>query len=183
MARSTSARPRHPRRRGRPVIPPPRERAGAVACSRAHVASYWMHNAWITTSGEKISKSLGNSLLVHPCSSMCAASSCATTWSRRTTARRWSSASKRWRSRRRPFGGSRTPAALPAHRANPRRGHTAFSDAMNDDLSTPAAVAVIPRTVAEGNRLARNVPDPERPSGRPRGSSAGDARRPRAGPG
>jgi len=27
-------------------------------------ASYWMHNAWITTSGEKMSKSLGNSLLV-----------------------------------------------------------------------------------------------------------------------
>jgi len=27
-------------------------------------ASDWMHNAWITTSGEKMSKSLGNSLLV-----------------------------------------------------------------------------------------------------------------------
>ncbi len=27
-------------------------------------AAYWMHNAWITTSGEKMSKSLGNSLLV-----------------------------------------------------------------------------------------------------------------------
>ncbi|MEP6814410.1 MAG: cysteine--tRNA ligase, partial [Marmoricola sp.] len=27
-------------------------------------ASYWMHNAWITTSGEKMSKSLGNSLVV-----------------------------------------------------------------------------------------------------------------------
>ena len=27
-------------------------------------ATYWMHNAWITTSGEKMSKSLGNSLLV-----------------------------------------------------------------------------------------------------------------------
>ena len=27
-------------------------------------ASYWMHNAWITTSGEKMSKSLGNSLLI-----------------------------------------------------------------------------------------------------------------------
>ena len=27
-------------------------------------ASYWMHNAWITTAGEKMSKSLGNSLLV-----------------------------------------------------------------------------------------------------------------------
>ncbi len=27
-------------------------------------ASYWLHNAWITTSGEKMSKSLGNSLVV-----------------------------------------------------------------------------------------------------------------------
>jgi cysteinyl-tRNA synthetase len=27
-------------------------------------ATYWMHNAWITTAGEKMSKSLGNSLLV-----------------------------------------------------------------------------------------------------------------------
>ena len=27
-------------------------------------ARYWMHNAWVTTSGEKMSKSLGNSLLV-----------------------------------------------------------------------------------------------------------------------
>ncbi len=27
-------------------------------------ASYWMHNAWITTAGEKMSKSLGNSLLI-----------------------------------------------------------------------------------------------------------------------
>ena len=27
-------------------------------------ATYWLHNAWVTTSGEKMSKSLGNSLLV-----------------------------------------------------------------------------------------------------------------------
>ena len=27
-------------------------------------ASYWLHNGWITTSGEKMSKSLGNSLIV-----------------------------------------------------------------------------------------------------------------------
>ncbi|WP_068120699.1 cysteine--tRNA ligase, partial [Nocardioides massiliensis] len=27
-------------------------------------AAYWMHNAWITTAGEKMSKSLGNSLVV-----------------------------------------------------------------------------------------------------------------------
>ena len=27
-------------------------------------ASYWLHNAWVTVAGEKMSKSLGNSLLV-----------------------------------------------------------------------------------------------------------------------
>ncbi len=27
-------------------------------------AQYWVHNAWVTTAGEKMSKSLGNSLLV-----------------------------------------------------------------------------------------------------------------------
>ena len=27
-------------------------------------ANYWLHNAWVTTAGEKMSKSLGNSLLV-----------------------------------------------------------------------------------------------------------------------
>ncbi len=38
-----------------------------IAQSRAAgdaFAQYWLHNAWVTTSGEKMSKSLGNSLLV-----------------------------------------------------------------------------------------------------------------------
>lgn len=38
-----------------------------IAQSRAAgdpFANYWMHNAWVTTAGEKMSKSLGNSLLV-----------------------------------------------------------------------------------------------------------------------
>jgi len=39
------------------------EIAQSVAAGDAF-ARYWMHNAWVTTSGEKMSKSLGNSLLV-----------------------------------------------------------------------------------------------------------------------
>jgi cysteinyl-tRNA synthetase len=38
-----------------------------IAQSKAHgdeFARYWMHNAWVTMAGEKMSKSLGNSLLV-----------------------------------------------------------------------------------------------------------------------
>jgi cysteinyl-tRNA synthetase len=34
------------------------------AASGRGFARYWVHNAWVTTSGEKMSKSLGNSLLV-----------------------------------------------------------------------------------------------------------------------
>ena len=39
------------------------ELAQSAAAGRGF-ARYWMHNAWVTTSGEKMSKSLGNSLLV-----------------------------------------------------------------------------------------------------------------------
>ncbi len=39
------------------------EQAQSRAAGRPF-ATYWMHNAWITTAGEKMSKSLGNSLLV-----------------------------------------------------------------------------------------------------------------------
>ena len=39
------------------------EQAQSRAAGQAF-ASYWMHNAWITTAGEKMSKSLGNSLQV-----------------------------------------------------------------------------------------------------------------------
>ena len=50
-------------------------------------ATLWMHNAWITTSGEKMSKSLGNSMLVtEVVKRVRGRSSCATTWWRRTTA-------------------------------------------------------------------------------------------------
>ena len=38
-----------------------------IAQSRAAsdpFANYWLHNAWVTTAGEKMSKSLGNSLIV-----------------------------------------------------------------------------------------------------------------------
>ena len=39
------------------------EQAQSRAAGRPF-ASYWMHNAWITTAGEKMSKSLGNSLTI-----------------------------------------------------------------------------------------------------------------------
>jgi cysteinyl-tRNA synthetase len=39
------------------------EQAQSRAAGRPF-ATYWMHNAWITTAGEKMSKSLGNSLTI-----------------------------------------------------------------------------------------------------------------------
>lgn len=39
------------------------EQAQSHAAGRAF-ARYWMHNAWVTIEGEKMSKSLGNSLTV-----------------------------------------------------------------------------------------------------------------------
>ena len=42
-------------------------------------ATYWLHNYWVTTSGEKMSKSLGNSLLVSEVVQRVRPSSCATT--------------------------------------------------------------------------------------------------------
>jgi cysteinyl-tRNA synthetase len=116
-------------------------------------ATYWMHNAWITTSGEKMSKSLGNSLLIpevlkrvrgielrfyivsahyrsHVEFSFEALDEAATAF------RRIENFIER-------AGDVRADAELPA----------AFVDAMNDDLGTPAAVAVIYDAVREGNRL------------------------------
>ena len=51
---------RDPRRRARPRLPAPRERAGAVARARARFAQIWMHNGMLRFTGEKMSKSVGN---------------------------------------------------------------------------------------------------------------------------
>ena len=131
-------------------------------------ASYWMHNAWITTSGEKMSKSLGNSLLVP-----------AVLERVRGIELRYYIVAAHYRShvefsfealdeaapglpadrelprpRRRRAG--RRPATLPRAR---------FAAAMDDDLGTPAAVAVLYDTVREGNRrlAAARPPAPSRP--------------------
>ena len=56
---------RHPRRRPRPALPAPRERARPVAGGRRRRSrGTGCTTRWVTTAGEKMSKSLGNSLLV-----------------------------------------------------------------------------------------------------------------------
>ncbi|MGW0603514.1 cysteine--tRNA ligase [Streptomyces sp. NPDC002644] len=119
-------------------------------------ARYWMHNAWVTMSGEKMSKSLGNSVLV---------SEMVTRW--RPIVLRYYLGTPHYRSmieyseealreaesafaRIEGFveravelaGGPVEPAAeVPP----------AFAEAMDDDLGTPQALAVVHTTVRQGN--------------------------------
>jgi cysteinyl-tRNA synthetase len=120
-------------------------------------ASYWMHNAWITTSGEKMSKSLGNSLLVPSVLErargielryyMVAAHY------RSTVEFSFEALSEAAAGFQRiegflervgaaPVAGSVTVSGLP----------DAFVTALDDDLGTPAAVGVIHDAVRAGNK-------------------------------
>ena len=121
-------------------------------------ASYWMHNAWITTSGEKMSKSLGNSLLVPEVLERV-----------RAIELRYYMVAAHYRSHVefsfealdeaaaafRRIEGFLERAADVLGRGPGRRDRAAptFVDAMDDDLGTPAAVAAIHDTVREGNKL------------------------------
>ena len=137
-------------------------------------ASYWLHNAWITTAGEKMSKSLGNSLLVPSVLERV-----------RPIELRFYIVAAHYRSavefsfealeeaaaafRRVESFLERADGAPPRHLSSQdtssgendvvRRQMSAadipqsFADAMDDDLGTPAAVAVVFETVREGNKL------------------------------
>jgi len=120
-------------------------------------ASYWLHNAWITTSGEKMSKSLGNSMLVPNVLERV-----------RGIELRYYMVSAHYRSMVEFSFEALDEAAVGFHRiesfldrATSRLGEMPvngmpcadFVNAMDDDLGTPAAVAAIHEVVREGNRL------------------------------
>jgi cysteinyl-tRNA synthetase len=127
-------------------------------------ASYWMHNAWITTSGEKMSKSLGNSLLVPNVLERV-----------RGIELRYYLVAAHYRShvefsfealeeaaagfRRIESYLQRAAEVLGEVRAEGRLPE-AFVTAMDDDLGTPAAVAVVFDTMREGNKLLAEGPTP-----------------------
>jgi cysteinyl-tRNA synthetase len=126
-------------------------------------ASYWLHNAWITTAGEKMSKSLGNSLLVPNVLERV-----------RGVELRYYMVSAHYRSTVEFSFEALEEAATSFRRiesfldrAAPHVGGwvtnlpAGFVDAMNDDLGTPAAIAVLHETVREGNRLLANGPSDE----------------------
>lgn len=117
-------------------------------------ARYWMHNAWVTSAGEKMSKSLGNTLSIAHLLSIV-----------RPIELRWYLGSAHYRSMI-----EFSPAALEEAatsfariehfiaRAEERVGlhrsdvvPEAFTRAMDDDLAVPEAIAVIHERVREGN--------------------------------
>ena len=121
-------------------------------------ASYWLHNAWITTSGEKMSKSLGNSLIVP-----------AVLERVRGIELRYYMVAAHYRSHVEFSFEALEEAATAFRRIESfldRAGSTAtgtipeaFADAMDDDLGTPAAVAVIHDLVRQGNAALTSEPD------------------------
>ncbi len=119
-------------------------------------ARYWLHNAWVTTSGEKMSKSLGNSLLVREVVQRV-----------RPIELRYYLVSAHYRSmiefsfealeenavsfRRIEGFLDRAAEALGGHDVASGARPDAFDAAMNDDLGVPQALAVVHDTVREAN--------------------------------
>jgi cysteinyl-tRNA synthetase len=131
-----------------------------LAQSRAagqRFASYWLHNAWITTAGEKMSKSLGNSMLIP-----------AVLERVRGIELRYYMVSAHYRSHvefsfealdeaaksfRRIESFVQRAEVVLGERPEPGMLCAEFIEAMDDDLGTPAAIAVIHGLVTEGNKL------------------------------
>jgi cysteinyl-tRNA synthetase len=117
-------------------------------------ARYWLHNGWVTLSGEKMSKSLGNTLSVP-----------ATLRRVRPVELRYYLIAAHYRSAIEYSDGALDEAVAAyqriesfVHRVRERCGVpepgvwcAAFVAAMDDDLGTPAALAAIHTTVHEGN--------------------------------
>jgi cysteinyl-tRNA synthetase len=130
-------------------------------------ANFWLHNAWVTTSGEKMSKSLGNSLLVDEVVTRV-----------RPVELRYYLAGAHYRSMIEYSDASVAEAGQGYRRiegflararealgrstveVDPSSRPTAFDAAMDDDVAVPAALAVLHETVRDGNAaLAANAFD------------------------
>jgi cysteinyl-tRNA synthetase len=127
-------------------------------------ANFWLHNAWVTTAGEKMSKSLGNSLVVTEVAKRV-----------RPIELRWYLASAHYRSNL-EFSDSalqesavafqrienfveRTAAIVGDVEVNSVAINSDFASAMNEDLNVPAALAVLHEVVGEGNTLLAKKAD------------------------
>src|SRR6478672_3781325 len=122
-------------------------------------ASYWLHNAWVTVAGEKMSKSLGNSLVVSEITKVA-----------RPLAVRYYLTAAHYRSTIEYHEGSLQEAEATVERIDgflrralrslpdgtdttPDHGLVpdAFAEAMDDDLNVSGALAVVHETVRAGN--------------------------------
>jgi cysteinyl-tRNA synthetase len=132
-----------------------------VAQSKAagqEFANFWLHNAWVTTAGEKMSKSLGNSLVVTEVAKRV-----------RPIELRWYLASAHYRSNLEFSDSALQESAVAFQRIENFVERAAaivgdveltssainsdFATAMNEDLNVPAALAVLHEVVGEGNTL------------------------------
>jgi cysteinyl-tRNA synthetase len=124
-------------------------------------ARWWMHNAWVTTAGEKMSKSLGNSLLVREVIKQV-----------RPVELRYYLVASHYRSHV-EFSFEALSEAAAAYRRIEgyvrRAGEVVgavsggmlcaeFAEAMDDDLSVPAALAALQGVIREGNKLVLEGP-------------------------
>lgn len=127
-------------------------------------AQYWLHNAWVTTAGEKMSKSLGNSLLVDQVVRRV-----------RPVELRYYLAGAHYRSML-EYSDEHVAEAGQGYRriegflqraaetlgiegdpdVRPEARPAAFDEAMDDDIAVPQALAVIHETVREGNAALAN---------------------------
>lgn len=146
---------------GRDLVFPHHE--NEIAQSRAagyEFAHYWLHNAWVTTAGEKMSKSLGNSLIVSEVLKQV-----------RPVELRWYLIGAHYRSNLEFSDEALTESAASYRRvenfltrAVEELGDAAVSEpllavselpdfvaVMNDDLGVPAALAILHDAVTAGN--------------------------------
>lgn len=127
-------------------------------------ARYWLHNAWVTTAGEKMSKSLGNSLFVAEVVKRV-----------RPVELRWYLASAHYRStlefsddslaesaagyRRLESFVKRAVEVVGEPETTPAAVPVGFAAAMDDDLNVPAALAVAHEAVTAGNQALADGDD------------------------
>ncbi|MDV2430572.1 cysteine--tRNA ligase [Corynebacterium tuberculostearicum] len=114
-------------------------------------ANYWMHNHWVTMSGEKMSKSLGNVLSIPNMLELV-----------RPVELRYYLGSAHYRSVLEYSEAALTEAAAGYRRIEDFLGHfddlelgewtQGFADTMNDDIAVPKALAEIHTTVRAGNK-------------------------------
>src|SRR5437899_4922836 len=126
-------------------------------------ARYWLHNAWVTTAGEKMSKSLGNSLLVSEVVKRV-----------RPIELRYYLVSAHYRSHIEFSDAALSEAAVTFRRIEgyvdrateltgevaPSEVSAGFAAALDDDLGVPAALAALQEAVREGNKLLADGDSP-----------------------